>query len=176
MPSKAALAFQETIKDAEELLAHFDAINTKPPPANAEVLKRAGLIMALTAWETYVEDRAKEALGQHLAVIKGSPVAAFVEKKFAEEIRRLNNPTSDKTRHLFLDYVGVDVTNSWSWGDVTPAKAKESLDGLLAKRGAAAHRSDAAGATTQAHLVKRDELQKTLRFLRQLVEKTDAAL
>lgn len=176
MPSRAASAFLEAIKDAEELLGHFDAINTKPPPPNAEVLKRAGLIMALTAWETYVEDRAKEALGQHLAAIKGSPVAAFVEKKFADEIKRFNNPTSDKTRRLFLDYIGVDVTTSWAWNGVTAAKAPQMLDELLAKRGEAAHRSDAAGATAQGHLVKRDDLEKALKFLRQLVEKTDAAL
>ena len=58
--SRAYQGFEYGIKDAEELLAHFDAINTKPPPPNAEVLKRAGLVMALTAWETYVEDRLLE--------------------------------------------------------------------------------------------------------------------
>jgi len=52
--SRAYQSFEYGIKDAEELLAHFDAINTNPPPPNAEVLKRAGLVMALTAWETYV--------------------------------------------------------------------------------------------------------------------------
>ena len=41
--SRASTAFTESIKDAEELLQHFDAINTKPPPANAEVLKRAAV-------------------------------------------------------------------------------------------------------------------------------------
>jgi hypothetical protein len=58
--SNAKTQFEESIKDAEELLTHFDA--TKPtngglPPPNAEVLKRAGLMLAMTAWETYVEDR-----------------------------------------------------------------------------------------------------------------------
>lgn len=58
--SKAIQGFEYAIKDAEELLAHFDSINANPPPANSEVLKRAGLVMALTAWETYVEDRLVE--------------------------------------------------------------------------------------------------------------------
>jgi hypothetical protein len=49
--SKAKLSFESSIKDAEDLLAHFDNM-PKPPPPNAEVLKRAGLVMALTAWET----------------------------------------------------------------------------------------------------------------------------
>ena len=177
MPSRAALAFQSSIKDAEELLGHFDKANAKPPPPpNAEVLKRAGLIMALTAWETFVEDRAKEALDQRLAAVKGSPVATFVERRLDEEIKRLHNPTTEKSRKLFLDYVGVDVTTTWSWNGVTTEKAQQTLEGLLAKRGAAAHRSDAGGPVNQSHLVKRDDLEKAIKFLRQLVERTDAAL
>lgn len=59
--SKSLVDFESSIRDAEELLAHFDT-QPKPPPANAEVLKRAALVMALTAWETYVEDRVLEAV------------------------------------------------------------------------------------------------------------------
>jgi len=55
--SEAKASFEYGIKDAEDLLEHFDAVDTKPPPDNAGVLKRAGLVMALTAWETYVEDQ-----------------------------------------------------------------------------------------------------------------------
>ncbi len=176
MPSRASTAFLESIKDAEELLNHFDAINAKPPPPNAEVLKRAGLIMALTAWETYVEDRAKEALASRLAAIAGSPVAAFVTKKFEEEIKRLNNPTSEKTRKLFTDYLGVDVTATWSWANTDADKSRKTLDGFLAKRGAAAHRSDAVAiARPQGHLVKREDLERIIRFLKTLVERTEAA-
>ena len=42
--SKSADAFKGSIKDAEDLLAHFDA-TAKPPPDSAEVLKRAGLVL-----------------------------------------------------------------------------------------------------------------------------------
>ncbi len=175
MPSRSALSFQHAIQDAEELLAHFDAINTKPPPPNAEVLKRAGLIMALTAWETYVEDRVAEEIDRRLGMISGSPVAALVKKKLAEDLKRLNNPTSEKTRKLFLEYCEVDVTAAWSWAGVTAKDASKTLDGYLEKRGNAAHRSDATG-TNQGHLVKREDLAKVIRFLKSLVEKTDAAL
>ena len=60
--SDASDTFVQSIQDAENLLKHFNARNTKPPPPEIEVLKRAGLIMAMTAWETYVEDRLQEAL------------------------------------------------------------------------------------------------------------------
>jgi hypothetical protein len=51
--SKASLTFTEAIKDAENLLAHFNTLNTLPPPPQTEVLKRAGVVMAMTAWETW---------------------------------------------------------------------------------------------------------------------------
>jgi len=66
MPT-ARETFDSSIRDAVELLDHFNAINVLPPPPNAEVLKRAGLIMACTAWETYVEDRVQEAVQQRWA-------------------------------------------------------------------------------------------------------------
>lgn len=78
--SQAKSSFEHGIKDAEELLAHFDAINCNPPPANAEVLKRAGLVMALTAWETYVEDRITEAMDKRLSVVSGSYVGSLFRK------------------------------------------------------------------------------------------------
>lgn len=67
--SRAKASFDYGIKDAEELLAFFDEINIKPPPPNAEVLKRAGLVMALTAWETYVEDRIIDAMDMRLSAL-----------------------------------------------------------------------------------------------------------
>lgn len=156
------------------LLAHFNAINKNPPPPNAEVLKRAGLIMALTAWETYVKECAAEALKSRMEMISGSPVAEFIWKKFGEETKRLHNPTSAKTQKLFADFLDVDVTKTWAWPGMETPKVKEYLDSLLAKRGDAAHRSGASLSKTQnGHLVRKEDLEKAIKFLRILVEKTD---
>jgi hypothetical protein len=38
--SDASDAFEEFIQDAENLLKHFDSLNTKPPPPEIEVLKK----------------------------------------------------------------------------------------------------------------------------------------
>ena len=95
--SKAFTTFESTIKDAEDLLAHFDAMS-KPAPPNAEVLKRAGLVMALTAWETYVEDRAREDVTRRLRAVSGSYVGKFVVARLEEELKRFHNPTADKTK------------------------------------------------------------------------------
>lgn len=40
--SKASESFALSIQDAENLLQHFNTLNTKPPPPEFEDLKRAG--------------------------------------------------------------------------------------------------------------------------------------
>ena len=62
MTSLAFQTFEHAIQDAIDLLNQFDSLNRQPPPPEAEVLKRASLVMALAALETYVEDRVKEAV------------------------------------------------------------------------------------------------------------------
>lgn len=57
MSSKASLTFEHAIQDAVDLVNHFDKLNSQPPPQENEVLKRASLVMALAALETYFEDR-----------------------------------------------------------------------------------------------------------------------
>jgi hypothetical protein len=175
--SKAKTCFESSIKDAEHLLGHFDAINTRPPPEHAEVLKRAGLVMALTAWETYVEDRVREEFELRLRVIEGSHVGNFIAARLEEDLKRLHNPTAEKTRRLFLDYLGVDVTANWTWNQMDPPQARKTLDALLSKRGDAVHRSKPpTNGVPAPHLVKRDDLDKAIRFLKSLVEATDATL
>jgi len=175
--SKALVSFEGSIKDAEDLLAHFDAM-PKPPPANAEVLKRAGLVMALTAWETYVEDRVREEVSRRLHIVNGSYVGKFVAARLEDELKRFDNPTSEKTKKLFHDYLEVDVVASWEWANYDSVKAKKTLDELIAKRGDAVHRSKplSGGAPPAPHLVKREELEKAIRFLKSLAESTDNAL
>ncbi len=71
--SKALESFNLAITDAEELLNCYDQINQNnaqdyQPP---EALKRASLILVLTAWETYVEDIATELFELKFGVLKG---------------------------------------------------------------------------------------------------------
>ena len=175
--SQAAKVFRAAIKDAEILLEQFDKLNTKPPPPQTEVFKRAGLIIALTAWETYIEDRLDEALQPNLQQLAGSPLAKFVESKFRDDIARLHNPNSTKTQKMFLDYLGIDVTKTWTWSGLDVLATKKYLDALVSKRGNAAHRSPASALTAvNGHIVKRDELEKAIGLLKFLVDATDLAL
>lgn len=173
--SRAYQSFEYGINDAEELLAHFDAINTNPPPANSEVLKRAGLVMALTASETYVEDRLLEEMNKKLGAVSGSYVGNFVLKKLHTDLKQFHNPSSDKTKRIFLEYLGLDATEGWLWANYEPKKVKSTLDSWIGKRGDAVHRSKPINnGSAVAHLIKRDELEKVIRFIKDLVKATDA--
>lgn len=74
--------------------------------------------MTLTARETYVQDRVKEDVYCRLRALDGSQVAAFVQKELNQELKTFHTPNSKKTKNLFEDFVGKDVTESWSWAGV----------------------------------------------------------
>ena len=175
--SNASKVFSQSILDAENLLKHFNTLNTKPPPPENEVLKRAGLVMAMTAWETYVEDRVFEATEERLSGLKDNSIATFIKNKLEEEIRRLHNPNSDKTIQLFRDYADIDLTDKWAWNNHEPRTVKERLNQYLKLRGDVVHRSRAIlPGPPQAHPVTKDDLAKAIRFLKSLVEATESAL
>lgn len=173
--TKAKQGFDQSIRDGEELLAIYDAL-TRPKPEDGEVLKRAGLVMALTAWETYVEDVLLEVVTARLSIVAGSHIANFMRVQLEGDLKRLHNPKSDKVKELFSRYLNIDVTAFWSWPQFEPPRVAKTLDELIAKRGDAVHRSKvtAIGTPPAAHLIKRDELEKAIRFLKALVAATDS--
>jgi hypothetical protein len=172
--SKAKQTFDTSIKDSEVLLAHCNSLG-HPLPQTAEVFKRAGLVMALTAWETYVEDRILEGVKERVSKV-ATPAERFMLAKLDEELKRFNTPATEKTRKLFLDYLEVDVTAAWHWNGIDVAKAKEKLDALVKKRGDAVHRAKVVSALPAPHLVTKDDLEKAIRFFKQLVLVTEGLL
>lgn len=175
--SKASDTFSQSIQDAENLLTHFNALNTKPPPPELEVLKRAGLVMAMTAWETYVEDRVLESTADRLRTLDDQSIIALVQSKLDEEIKRLHNPTAEKTAQLFLDYAGTDVSEFWEWNQHDPKTVRARLNEYIRRRGDVVHRSRALGAgSPRRHPVTKQDLEKAIRFLKNLVRVTEGAL
>jgi hypothetical protein len=173
MPT-AKETFDSSIQDATDLLDHFDKINTKPPPPNAEVLKRAGLIMAITAWETYVEDRIAEAVRARLGIDQVGFSGQYVLRNLQKELKQFNNPNTEKTVKLFKDFLDLDVSRTWVFNNYDVDRVKLELNTLISKRGDAVHRSKPIVAgNVPPHLVKRDELEKAIRFLKLLVDATD---
>ena len=167
---RASDSFSESIKDAEELLSRFDEEHKNKTPHNSEALKRASLIMALAAWETYVKDRFCEEFEAWLGPVKGSPIGKFVAKRKDEDLKRFFNPNSERTARLFSDYFELDITRHWEWVNYKPNDARKQLDALIAKRGSAAHKANTTRkAGADPHLVRREELEKAIRFLKGLV-------
>lgn len=169
--SQASDRFATGLKDAERLLERFDREKQEASGTQDETLKRAALVMALAAWETYVKDRFEAEFDTHFGAVKGSPIGKFVGKRRDEDLKRFFNPNSERTARLFTEYFDVDITRGWEWDNYKPADARKTLDKLIAKRGDAAHKTSRM--QTEPHLVKRDELEKALRFLRGLVDASE---
>lgn len=176
MPSKASLTFDHAIQDAVDLVNHFDRLNTLPPPPENEVLKRASLVMALAALETYFEDRLVEAVD--VLIGKGeSDLARFMQNSLANDLKTFHTPSTDRVRPMFQKYLGLDITEGWHWNQTEVAGARSELNSLAKKRGDIAHRSGRpAGGSPAKHAVSRDDLRRHIHFIRQLVAATDAVL
>jgi hypothetical protein len=175
--STAYETFKHSIRDATDLLEHFDRLNVQPPPENAEVLKRASLVMALTALETYIEDRITEAAAVTALGARESLLGRFYADSLANDLRYFHSPSTDRVKNLFKKYLSVDVTQGWTWNNYDPPRARSELGKLVSKRGDIAHRSrPPKGPIPSAHIVTRDAMRKHVQFVRDLVQATDSYL
>jgi len=178
MTSAAFQVFKHAIQDADDLLNHFDTLNKHPPRPEAEVLKRASLVMALAALETYIEDRIVEAA--YTVTYPGSEtnrLSKFYKSSLENDLKYFHTPSTDRIKTLFDKYLGIDVTEGWQWNHYNQVRARAELNSIAKKRGEIAHRSwrPIPGQPTP-HAVTRDDLRKHIRFVKDLVGATDAFL
>lgn len=173
--TKAAEDFARSISDAEKILKFVDSYKgpkAVEAPVDMDALKRAGLILALSSWETYLKDCVREKVDSMLRVVSGSPMACIIKEQLEKDLKRFANPDTGKTREIFRDYVRVDVTVGW-------AATQTSLNEWIKLRGQAAHeaprKADSNGSPSP-HLVGIDKLGKVIKGLKKLVEATEAEL
>jgi hypothetical protein len=177
-PSKALQAFEHAIQDAVDLLAHFDALNAKPPPPQIEVLKRASLVMALAALEVYFEDVLRDSVAGLCRRSRGDErLSEFFQASLENDLKVFHTPSTDRVRPMFEKYLGYDVTEAWLWNGCDPGKARSELNRLAKKRGDIAHRSlrPLPGQPAQ-HAVTRDAMRRHIHFIRELAKATDACV
>ncbi|BAJ01317.1 HEPN domain-containing protein [Shewanella violacea] len=173
--SKAKDNFENAIQDSERILQAYDQLNQiEGREREPEELKRAALIMTLTAWETYVEDIIEERLTADLRTLEGSKVASFITSTLERELRYFHTPNSKNTKGMFERYLHLDVTEAWTWIDGDAEQVKSKLNQWIKKRGEAVHRS--VSDKQAAHLVNRQDMNKCLTFFKKLVETTNSAL
>lgn len=173
--SKSKENFDIAIQDSERLLEAYDTLNKdRVDNRDPEELKRAALIMTLTAWETYVEDRISEELSSQMRPLKGSPVECFVSEALQRDLKYFHTPNTYKTKQFFERFLHVDITQGWAIAGQEIKDTCTRLDGWIKKRGEAVHRSVTNKQDT--HLVSREDMRKCLSFFKSLVEATDRAL
>lgn len=133
--------------------------------------------MAMTAWETYVEDRLVEINEERLKGLGEQGVAKFVRSRLEFDLSRLHNPNSVKTIQLFKDYADIDITNNWKWNNFEPKKVRDKLDEISKLRGDVVHRSrKLVSGPSQPDPVTKEALEKVISFLKNLVVATEEAL
>jgi hypothetical protein len=178
MKSSAFETFEHAIQDAVDLFNLFDALNKNPPPPEAEVLKRASLVMAFAALETYVEDRIVEAANAVSGLgSEESPLAKFYKSSLANDLKYFHTPSSDRIKAIFSKYLDADVTEGWVWNNYDQNRARSELNKMAKLRGDIAHRSLRPALGDPApHAVTREDLRKHIRFIRDLAEATDSFL
>lgn len=172
--SESLKQFTIALNEARELLECYDTLNLHPEIPLPSGLKKASLVLILTAWETYVEDVATEIFEKQFKVLKGSHLGDFAQNQFNAHLKFFHNPNSKKTKHLFEIFFNIDVTEHWKWNNVLPENAREQLNKWISKRGEAVHRSNVG--LNQAEVVRKVELPKCLNFFNELARATDKAL
>lgn len=166
--------FNQALSEAQQLFDCFEALNGQEAIAAPDALKKASLILTLTAWETYVEDVAMELFYEQIKILKGSNLGGFAEKQLVKRLRFFHNPNTRKTKDLFEEFFNFDVTVHWRWNNVEPKEARDQLNRWISKRGDAVHRATVD--YTQPQVINKKELSKCLQFFKELAQATDKAL
>ncbi len=91
-----------------------------------------------------------------------------LKKLQAQRNYSLNTPKAAKVDEFFESSLGIaDVSATWRWQNMTPARARTKLDDYVSLRGDIAHRSAAASS------VQRNKVEDFRDHVERLVEATD---
>jgi hypothetical protein len=175
------------------------------PRPELEVLKRAAVILIVTAWESYIEDalisvasrridsakkpsdtgKAFLAIAQHWLDERPKPPdveqwvgenwKVLLKRRLSTEVRALNTPNTANVAKLTLRYLGVDITKKWRWPSTSSEKATRRLDELVELRGRLVHRGKAFSLSTAA-AVTRPSVVRGMELVARLVDCTERAI
>jgi hypothetical protein len=171
--TKAAEEFDKSIRDADIILEIFDEISRPGgsfSPDKSDVLKRAGLIVAMAAWETYVKECVAEKVDEIASELSKwySPAADTLKERLGKELKHFSNPNTERTCKLFEEFAGKKVTLQWKM-------TQTDLDAWIVLRGIAAHVAPKRG-NPHPHLLDKKKLRRIIDGLKKLVDATEAAL
>jgi hypothetical protein len=143
MASNSFTAYLDPLlQDAEELDIAHGRLRTgaRGRQYGIGALNRAAVVMALSAWEAYVEELAKECVETIRPAHPHPSVWQSLNASVRSQVGRFNTPNPENIRMLFSDAIGVpDVTQYWTWQGTTPSKASQRLRTALGQRHKIAH-------------------------------------
>lgn len=111
----------------ESLLGHVDQLEVIHGSLGAgrgrrhkqDALHRAGVVLAVAAWESYVENVTKEALQAISGAAVGNPTAASLAaleiQHCDRSVGRFNTPNAENVRDLFQKHLLFDPWPHWVW-------------------------------------------------------------
>ena len=174
MPSDAFTNHLEVLlRDVREFKDAHQELRTGLPGRQWRLgaLNRAAVILAVSAWEAYLESLVREGvtLLRPAAPLLGvwPPWSASI----GGSLGRFNTPNAENTKRLFLDSFGLqDIITSWRWQRCSPIHSRAILNEALQIRHQIAHGVNPRPTVhnTYAHWLPG--------FLRRLGRCTDAAL
>lgn len=169
--TKAWKNFQSSIENSTVLIQRCNEYKTEKGSTcvqTQEILKRSSIILLMTSWETYIEDVCSEIFNNQYQVLHGSTIGLYVRRKFEDQLKKFHNPNSAKVAQLFTEFFNFDITTEWYWNSYNePNQVKKKLNQWLEKRGEIAHRS------SPDDVPSKPDIEKGIRFIRELVDKTD---
>lgn len=199
--------FEHSLADVQILLRFHDTETKKKsgrPDRTLEVFKRAGVILAVTAWETYVEDSLKSQVQERVKAAKtpqdlqatfnsvaqawlcsapkppdlakwtGSGWQEVILERLRVEVDTLNTPNSSNVEKLFKRYLGLEITKHWKWQGTASKDARRKLDDLVSLRGQLVHRGKELFEGKAS--AHRKHVVDAVSLLERLVQCTDEAL
>lgn len=127
MPSSALRNFDELMASVDQLIAiHARIQSGRGRRHRQEAIHRAGVVLTVAAWQTYVEKVALEALAQIERGIEvdehGDPTPVWVRASFrfrkpavSKTVGDFNTPNSQNVWRLFDWSFGFDPRPHWVW-------------------------------------------------------------
>ncbi|TOG38501.1 hypothetical protein CGJ01_24020, partial [Vibrio parahaemolyticus] len=87
-------------------------------------------------------DKISEEVERQTKVLQGCQIGNFINKTLENDLKYFHTPNSKKTKDIFERFLGVDVTEYWSWpGYEDKERTRAKLNDWIKKRGDAVHRS-----------------------------------
>ncbi len=204
--SKALINFEFAINDVDLLLKLHDTETKRQrgrPSRQIECFKRAAIILAITAWESFIEDTIRNCAERRITAARspadvqrtfnsvadgwlkmqrtppdlagwaGEGWKVRLATKLEDDLQALNTPNTENIKTLSKRYLDLDITLRWSWKGAKRLTAAYRLDQLIRLRGELAHRGPD---LFEGASVRREQVEDARRLLRRLVECTEQAV